>query len=54
MMGDTIQPLHVEKESTKIYAEYFGTRPIFSTKETGHSCSSESIDLQIFLFYDNV
>jgi len=45
MMGDTIPPLHVEKECTKIYAEYFETRPIFSKKINRRSFSSESIDL---------
>jgi len=53
-MGDTISPLHVEKKFTKIYVEYFGTRPIFSTKKNRRGCSSESIDLRSFLFYGSV
>ena len=54
MVGDTIPPLHVEKESTKIYAKYFGTRPIFHKKKNWLSCSSKSIDWHSFLFHGSV
>jgi hypothetical protein len=54
MMGDTIPSFHVEIESTQIYAEYFRTWPIFSTKKNRRNCSSKSIVLHVFLFYGSV